>query len=501
MKWSSVFDSRINVLDPFGATTIFEKIGIFCFFLLNLCRIIAIFAGLWCALSLWRILVTLCMIDRFFFEEKKVAFFTLGCKLNFAETSYLGNALLERGMRVAGEGEQADLCLVNTCSVTELADKKSRQLIRRLHREHPHARIVVTGCYAQLKPDEVAGIDGVDLVLGAKEKGELIEYLDRMESRGGSAVVLNSAIEDATSFAPSVSSEGRTRHFLKVQDGCDYRCSYCTIPKARGRSRNGSIHSMVTMAEQVAREGGREIVLTGVNVGDFGRSTGERFIDLIRALDEVEGIDRFRISSIEPNLITEEVIRFVAQSRRFAPHFHIPLQSGSDHVLRLMRRRYKREIFAQKVRFIRDLMPHAYIGVDVIVGARGERDEDFEDSYDFIQHLPVSKLHVFSYSERAGTDALDIDHVVSARDKHRRSQRLIALSDLKLRDFNISQIGSSHAALIEHTDSTQWLYGYTGNYVRVCLPYEPTLMGQLVPIRLLRLSDDEPEVVIAERML
>lgn len=440
------------------------------------------------------------MIDSFFFEEKRVAFFTLGCKLNFAETSYLGTALLERGMRVASEEERVDLCLVNTCSVTELADKKSRQLIRRLHREHPDARIVVTGCYAQLNPDEIAKIEGVDLILGAKEKGQLIEYLDAMSGSTGSTLVHSSDINDATDFAPSVSSEGRTRHFLKVQDGCDYRCSYCTIPKARGRSRNGSIASMVMMAEQVAREGGREIVLTGVNVGDFGRSTSERFVDLIRALDAVEGIDRFRISSIEPNLITEEIIAFVAQSQRFAPHFHIPLQSGSDHVLGLMRRRYRREVFAEKVRLIQALMPHAYIGVDVIVGARGERDEDFEDGFAFIESLPVTKLHVFSYSERPGTDALEIDHVVDARTKHRRSQRLMALSEAKLRAFNEREIGSDRRALIEHTEGTDCLYGYTENYVRVRIPYEPGLMGEVVPVRLLSLSPDEPEVVHAEIM-
>lgn len=438
------------------------------------------------------------MIDSYFFEEKKVAFFTLGCKLNFAETSYLGNALLERGMRVAQEGEQADLCLVNTCSVTELADKKSRQLIRRLHREHPNARIVVTGCYAQLKPEEVAGLEGVDLVLGAKEKGQLIDYLDRIQTADGRAVVLNSAIEDATAFAPSVSSEGRTRHFLKVQDGCDYRCSYCTIPKARGRSRNGRIEEMVAMAQQVVQEGGKEIVLTGVNVGDFGKSTGEIFIDLIRALDKVEGIDRFRISSIEPNLITDEVIAFVAESERFAPHFHIPLQSGSDKVLGLMRRRYRREVFAEKVRRIKSLMPHAYIGVDVIVGARGETADDFEDSYAFIEGLPVTKLHVFSYSERPGTDALKIEHTVSPQDKHRRSQRLIALSDTKLKDFNLSQIGTEHLVLVEHSESTDWLYGYTENYVRVRFAYTPDVMGEVVKVRLCALAEDEPEVVVGE---
>lgn len=434
------------------------------------------------------------------FKDKKVAFYTLGCKLNFAETSYLGQALLDQGMQTAVEGEQADYCLVNTCSVTELADKKSRQVIRRLHREHPQAKIIVTGCYAQLKPETVAQIEGVDLVLGAREKGELLKYLLQLEATSdyGHAHILHTPIGEVDNFAYAVSSEGRTRHFLKVQDGCDYHCSYCTIPKARGRSRNGAIREIVAQAEQVVAEGGKEIVLTGVNVGDFGRSTGETFLQLIQALDKVEGAERFRISSIEPNLITDEVIRFVAESQRFAPHFHIPLQSGSNQVLRLMRRRYKREVFAEKVLLIKELLPDAFIGVDVIVGTRGEEPEFFEESYDFLSGLPVSKLHVFSYSERPGTDALKIPHTVSPQEKQERSQRLHQLSEEKHRAFNTSQIGSERLLLLEHAEEGEWLYGFTENYVRVRVPYQADLQGEVVPVRLLRLLEEEPEVLEGE---
>lgn len=438
------------------------------------------------------------MIDTQFFENKRVAFFTLGCKLNFAETSYLVQALHEEGMITAAEGEQADLCLVNTCSVTDVADKKCRQLIRRIHRQHPKAKIIVTGCYAQLEPEEVAGIEGVDLVLGAGQKGDLVKYVRQMGHAGamdGVGHILHSPIGDVRAFAPSVSSEGRTRHFLKVQDGCDYHCSYCTIPMARGRSRNGRIEDLVGQAKQVAEEGGREIVLTGVNVGDFGRSTGESFIDLVRALDQVEGIDRFRISSIEPNLITDEVINFVAHSHRFAPHFHIPLQSGSNAVLKLMRRRYKREVFAHKITMIKELMPDAFIGVDVIVGTRGETEEYFQESCDFINTLPISQLHVFSYSERPGTDALKIDHVVTPQQKHERSQRLLALSSKLLDDFYESQLGTTRKLLIEHSDADDYLYGFTENYVRVRIPFEDHVQGEVRPVFLSCRVEDDPQVI------
>lgn len=345
----------------------------------------------------------------------------MGCKLNFSETSTIGKTLREAGVRTARKGEKADICVVNTCSVTEVADKKCRQAIHRLVKQHPGAFVVVTGCYAQLKPDTVAKIEGVDVVLGAEQKGELLNYLGNLEKHAqGEAVT--SALKDIRSFVPSCSRGDRTRFFLKVQDGCDYYCSYCTIPFARGRSRNGSVASMVEQAKQAAAEGGKEIVITGVNIGDFGKSTGETFFDLVKALDEVEGIERYRISSIEPNLLTDEIIDFVAHSKRFMPHFHIPLQSGSDEVLKLMRRRYDTALFAHRIAEIKRLMPDAFIGVDVIVGTRGETTELFEQAYQFISSLDVTQLHVFSYSERPGTQALKIDYVVSPEEKHRRSR-------------------------------------------------------------------------------
>ncbi len=434
------------------------------------------------------------------FEGKKVHFSTLGCKLNFAETSHLGRLLTrDLGMEVAEKGEEADFCLVNTCSVTEMADKKSRQLIHRLHRENPRAHIIVTGCYAQLKPGEISKIDGVDLVLGAAQKGDLVKYLLMIE-KGELPFdqhVLTTPIGEADTFVPSVSAEGRTRHFLKVQDGCDYRCSYCTIPKARGKSRNGSIADLITQARGVAEEGGKEIVLTGVNVGDFGKSTGDTFLDLIRALDEVEGIERYRISSIEPNLLTPEIIDFVSASRRFAPHFHIPLQSGSNEVLGLMRRRYRREVFEEKIRLIKDAMPEAFIGVDVIVGARGETADCFEDGRAFIDSLPVTKLHVFPYSERPGTDALAIPYSVSQEEKHRRSHVLLEISEKKHLDFIVSQIGSAHKVLWEHAVKDGQMYGFTENYVRVRHSEVADHLGIVTPVRLTGMTE-EAEVAAAE---
>lgn len=437
------------------------------------------------------------------FEGKRVTYCTLGCKLNFTEMSHIGRALSERGMQTVEEGEQADYCVVNTCSVTELADKKSRQMIRRLHREHPGAKIIVTGCYAQLRPEEIAKMEGVDLVIGAKDKGRLIEYLlsDFGAQTSDHGHIIHSKIEDVEGFSHSVSSEGRTRHFLKVQDGCDYHCSYCTIPKARGKSRNGRIEDLVSEAAKVAHEGGKEIVLTGVNVGDFGRSTGDKFIDLVRALDEVEGIYRFRISSIEPNLITDEIIKVVANSKRFAPHFHIPLQSGSDDILKLMRRRYNRELFRHKVELIKSILPDAFIGVDVIVGMRGETPEYFEDAYCFIESLPISKLHVFSYSERPGTDALNIDYVVDTQDKQARSQRLIALSEEKHKAFYATQTGTIRKALLEHSGEGEWLYGFTENYIRIRVPYDEALQGEVVSIRVGECLVEDPEVCSAELIL
>ena len=417
------------------------------------------------------------MTDTSVFEDKKAAYYTLGCKLNFAETSTIGRALLAQGIRSVRPQEEADICVINTCSVTELADKKCRTMIRKAAREHPGAFVIVTGCYAQLSPEEVADIEGVDLVIGAEKKLDLAEYLDLSVSKPSSASIIHSRTKDIRSFRLSSSSDERTRHFLKVQDGCDYHCTYCTIPKARGRSRSGSVSEIVAEAERIASVGGREIVLTGVNIGDFGRGRGEDFFDLIRALDEVEGIERFRIGSIEPNLLTEEIIEYCARSRRIAPHFHIPLQSGSDEVLRLMKRRYDTELFRSRVVLIQELLPQAFIGIDVIVGTRGERAEYFEDCYRFLESIPFSQLHVFSYSEREGTAALSIDHVVSPQDKHRRSQRLMQLSEERLKAFYRSNLGRELTVIWEHGNYNGLMVGHSENYIRVAQPYDEEAIG------------------------
>ena len=429
------------------------------------------------------------MIDTTVFQDKTAVYYTLGCKLNFSETSTIGKALKEAGVRTARKGEKADICVVNTCSVTEVADKKCRQAIHRLIKNHPGAFVVVTGCYAQLKPEQVAAIEGVDVVLGAEEKGRLLDYLgDLSKHEKGEAIT--STFHDIRSFSPSCSRGDRTRYFLKVQDGCDYFCSYCTIPFARGRSRNGKIEDIVAQARQAAAEGGKEIVIAGVNIGDFGKTTGESFFDLVKALDAVEGIERYRISSIEPNLLTDEIIEYVAQSRAFMPHFHIPLQSGCDEVLKLMRRRYDTALFAHKIQKIKEVMPHAFIGVDVIVGTRGETEEYFDQAYEFLKGLDVTQLHVFSYSERPGTQALKIDHVVSPDEKHRRSQLLLNLSDEKTRAFYQSHIGKEAVVLMEKSKSGTPMHGFTDNYVRVELPYDLSLDNKLVRVRLGDFNED-----------
>ncbi|MBQ8501338.1 MAG: tRNA (N(6)-L-threonylcarbamoyladenosine(37)-C(2))-methylthiotransferase MtaB [Bacteroides sp.] len=423
------------------------------------------------------------MIDTNIFQNKTAVYYTLGCKLNFSETSTIGRILTEAGVRTARKGEQADICVVNTCSVTEVADKKCRQAIHRLVKQHPGAFVVVTGCYAQLKPDTVAGIEGVDVVLGAEQKKDLLHYLGNLQKRQ-TGEAFTSPLKDIRSFAPSCSRGDRTRFFLKVQDGCDYYCSYCTIPFARGRSRNGTIASLVEQARQAAAEGGREIVLTGVNIGDFGKSTGESFFDLVRALDEVEGIERYRISSIEPNLLTDEIIDFVARSKRFIPHFHIPLQAGCDEVLKLMRRRYDTALFASKIEKIKTVMPDAFIGVDVIVGTRGETEEYFEQAYNFIRGLDVTQLHVFSYSERPGTQALKIEHTVSPDEKHRRSQRLLEVSEEKTHAFYARHIGQTMPVLLERPKAGMPMHGFTPNYIRVEVPFKASLDNQVVEVRL-----------------
>lgn len=429
------------------------------------------------------------MIDTTVFQDKTAVYYTLGCKLNFSETSTIGKILREAGVRTVRKGERADICVVNTCSVTEMADKKCRQAIHRLVKQHPGAFVVVTGCYAQLKPGDVAKIEGVDVVLGAEQKKDLLQYLgDLQKHEAGEAYT--TAAKDIRSFAPSCSRGDRTRFFLKVQDGCDYFCSYCTIPFARGRSRNGTVASMVEQARQAAAEGGKEIVLTGVNIGDFGKTTGETFFDLVKALDEVEGIERYRISSIEPNLLTDEIIEFVSHSRRFMPHFHIPLQSGSDDVLKLMRRRYDTALFASKIKKIKEVMPDAFIGVDVIVGTRGETDEYFEDAYRFIAGLDVTQLHVFSYSERPGTQALKIDHVVAPEEKHKRSQRLLTLSDEKTQAFYVRHIGQTMPVLMEKTKAGMPMHGFTANYIRVEVENDPSLDNKMVDVLLGELNED-----------
>lgn len=416
------------------------------------------------------------MIDSSAFQGKRAAYFTLGCKLNFSETSTFGKMLQEMGVTTAQKGEKADLCLINTCSVTEVADHKCRQAIHRLVRENPGAFVVVTGCYAQLKPETVSQIDGVNLVLGANEKAQLIQFLsekwgEEMATDGdrdkAEQKFFVRKTKEIKSFAPSCSRGNRTRYFLKVQDGCDYFCTYCTIPYARGFSRNPTIASLVEQAQEAAREGGKEIVLTGVNIGDFGKTTDERFIDLVKALDGVEGIKRYRISSLEPDLLSDELIDYCASSRAFMPHFHIPLQSGSDTVLKLMHRHYDRQLFADKIKRIKAVMPDAFIGVDVMVGCRGETPECFEETYDFLASLDVTQLHVFPYSERPGTSALAIPYVVADQDKRERSKRLLELSDQKTRHFYQQYVGSEAEVLFEKAPRGKVMHGFTKNYIRV----------------------------------
>ncbi len=433
------------------------------------------------------------MIDTSAFQGKTAAYYTLGCKLNFSETSTFGKMLQEMGVRTAQKGEQADICLINTCSVTEVADHKCRQAIHRMVRQHPQAFVVVTGCYAQLEAETVSQIEGVDLVLGSNEKASLIQYLSDAWAGVSTDKYHTVKTKDIKSFAPSCSRGNRTRYFLKVQDGCDYFCTYCTIPYARGFSRNPTIASLVAQAEEAAREGGQEIVLTGVNIGDFGKTTGEQFIDLVKALDKVEGIRRYRISSLEPDLLSDELIDYCATSRAFMPHFHIPLQSGSDTVLQLMHRHYDSQLFADKIRRIKQVMPDAFIGVDVMVGCRGETPECFEETYDFLDRLDVTQLHVFPYSERPGTSALSIPYVVSNKDKKVRSKRLLDLSDKKTLDFYSRHIGQEAEVLFEKAPRGRAMHGFTRNYIRVELPpqeADPQLDNQLVKVRLGELTHD-----------
>ena len=445
------------------------------------------------------------MIDTSAFQGKKAAYFTLGCKLNFSETSTFGKMLQDMGVRTALKDEQADLCLINTCSVTEVADHKCRQAIHRLVRNNPGAFVVVTGCYAQLEAEEVGHIEGVDLVLGSNEKANLLQFLsdawssklstESNDTAGDRQPAIHTVkTKDIRTFAPSCSRGNRTRYFLKVQDGCDYFCTYCTIPYARGFSRNPSISSLVEQAMTAAAEGGKEIVLTGVNIGDFGKTTGEKFIDLIKALDAIDGIRRYRISSLEPDLITDELIDYCATSRAFMPHFHIPLQSGSDTILKLMHRHYDRSLFADKIKRIKHIMPDAFIGVDVMVGCRGETQECFDDTFAFIDSLDVTQLHVFPYSERPGTAALKIPYIVDESVKKARCRQLIELSDAKTAAFYKRFIGTETEVLFEKAPKGKAMHGFTRNYIRVELPSDksrPEFDNQLLNVRLTDFNHDK----------
>ncbi len=415
----------------------------------------------------------------------KVKFVTLGCKLNFSESATIGQQLQERGIAtIAKRDENADICVVNTCSVTALADRKCRQQIRALLRRYPEALMVVTGCYAQLQGASIAEIPGVDIVLGNEQKGEVVDYIERwLNDRQKSIAV--TPHKDIRRFSPSCECGDRTRYFLKVQDGCDYYCSYCTIPLARGRSRSDTIASLVAQAQDVASRGGKEIVITGVNIGDFGKNTGEHFLDLLKALDQVEGIERYRISSIEPDLLDDEVIDWCSSSRAFMPHFHIPLQSGSDEVLQLMRRHYTRDLFARKVERIHQVMPHAFIGVDVMVGTRGETPECFDDSLQFIASLGVQHLHVFPYSERPGTMALRIPYIVPKAVRDERVARMMELSERQQREFIERHLGTERPVLFEQPlAGSKVMHGFTDNYIRVTVPYREELVNKVSTVML-----------------
>lgn len=402
----------------------------------------------------------------------KALYHTFGCKLNFAETASVERLFNNRGITTVAKGDVPDFIVINSCSVTAEADRKCRSFIRSLNRRYPAARILVTGCYAQLKPDELAALPGVALVAGVNSKLRLIDYVDSFSMDTIVEPDFKEA-KDLRDFMPSCSRGDRTRYFLKVQDGCDYWCTYCTIPKARGRSRSGSIADIVAQASLAAEEGGKEIVITGVNIGDFGKGRDESFLDLCRALDKVDGIERYRISSIEPNLLTDEVIDFVASSRSFMPHFHIPLQSGSDKVLALMRRRYDTALYAAKIDRVRRVLPDAFIGIDLIVGARGESDTLFEESRSFVESLPVSHVHVFPYSERPGTRALEIEGVVEQAEKHRRVAVMTALSAEKHAAFARNFLGTTRPVLLEHPKKGMPMGGFTDNYLRIEADVDP----------------------------
>ncbi|MGF1564619.1 MAG: tRNA (N(6)-L-threonylcarbamoyladenosine(37)-C(2))-methylthiotransferase MtaB [Flavobacteriales bacterium] len=433
--------------------------------------------------------------------QQKVAFHTLGCKLNFAETSAIARSFADAGYGRVEIEEQPDVVVINTCSVTDQADKKCRHIVRKALNGNPNAFVAVIGCYAQLKPDEIAAIPGVDLVLGANEKFNLPDHVAQLEAKRPSGQVIAGHIKETKDFVPSYSTGDRTRTFLKVQDGCNYFCAFCTIPLARGRSRSASIQETLQQAQNAIADGAKEIVLTGVNIGDFGTANGETLLHLVKALDVLEGVERYRISSIEPNLLSDDIIDFVAGSKKFVPHFHIPLQSGDDEVLKAMRRRYLTDLYKARVEAIRQAMPDACIGVDVIVGFPGETDAHFENTYSFLQELPVSYLHVFTYSERANTTALRIEEVVPMEIRQERNKRLRILSNKKRRAFYESQLGSTRKVLFEASEHEGIMHGFTENYVKVEQPFNAELINQVRHVRLERISPDgNVQIALAEEV-
>lgn len=434
--------------------------------------------------------------------QQKVAFHTLGCKLNFAETSAIARSFADAGYGRVEIEEQPDVVVINTCSVTDQADKKCRHIVRKALTGNPNAFVAVIGCYAQLKPDEIAAIPGVDLVLGANEKFNLPDHVAQLEAKRPNGQVIAGHIKETKDFVPSYSTGDRTRTFLKVQDGCNYFCAFCTIPLARGRSRSASIQETLQQAKNAIADGAKEIVLTGVNIGDFGTANGETLLDLVKALDALEGVERYRISSIEPNLLSDDIINFVAGSKKFVPHFHIPLQSGDDEVLKAMRRRYLTDLYKARVEAIRQAMPDACIGVDVIVGFPGETDAHFENTYSFLHELPVSYLHVFTYSERANTTALRIEEVVPMEIRQERNKRLRILSNKKRRAFYEAQLGSTRKVLFEASEHEGIMHGFTENYVKIEQPFNAELINQVRYVRLERISPDgNVQIALAEEVV
>jgi threonylcarbamoyladenosine tRNA methylthiotransferase MtaB len=410
--------------------------------------------------------------------KKRIAFHTFGCKLNFSETSSIAREFREGSFEIVDFKEEADVYVINTCSVTGTAEKKCKFAIKQAHRRNPEARIAVIGCFSELKPEEIAAFEGVDIILGSNNKFRLPEILLSDDSAGSWQSAVGSRLE----FVPSYSSGERTRSFVKVQDGCDYFCSYCTIPFARGNSRSGNISEVLDLVSKVLKEGFKEIILTGVNVGDFGRKNGETFFDLLKALNEINRLQRVRISSIEPNLLTDDIIEFVATSRNLLPHFHIPLQSGSNKILKLMKRKYERSVFESRVTKIKAVMPHACIAADVIVGFPGETEDDFQETFDFIQKLPISYVHVFSYSERPGTKAAEMTNQVDGKSKSSRSQRLHSLSEIKKREFYESCKGLPSKVLFESDNHDGFMHGFTENYIKVSAPYNPQWVNEIVAV-------------------